>query len=199
MNRTANQQPAARKAGTDDGNGEAGLRQVDTGYRERGRERQPIVHDDPREDFRRLRREVFEKSLELAIGDPPVAQLKKIHPESLKLPEVFHGEAANRGDRAVDGAFGRSEHRADDGAPQESRLTACGKTHVAQFSRWGLDRRSIPAEPLRFAAFCVAVEIHPGQFSRWGLLPHAPCQPGASPPPGELAGLGAHVGFTTGC
>ena len=28
---------------------------------------------------------------------------------------------------------------------------------------------------------CVSVEIHPGQFSRWGLLPHAPCQPGASP------------------
>ena len=23
--------------------------------------------------------------------------------------------------------------------------------------------------------------IHSGQFSRWGLLPHAPCQPGASP------------------
>ena len=27
------------------------------------------------------------------------------------------------------------------------RLTAGGKTHTAQFSRWGLDRRSIPAEP----------------------------------------------------
>ena len=64
---------------------------------------------------------------------------------------------------------------------------------------------------LRAAHRCVSVEIHPGQFSRWGLLPHAPCQPGphredwphrenwASPPPGELAGLGAHVGFTTGC
>ncbi len=40
--------------------------------------------------------------------------------------------------------------------------TACGKTHAAQFSRWGLDRRSpvlpvgAPAEPLRFAAFGVA-------------------------------------------
>ncbi len=33
----------------------------------------------------------------------------------------------------------------------------------------------------------------------WGLLPHAPCQPGASPPPGGLAGLGAHADSTTGC
>ncbi len=41
---------------------------------------------------------------------------------------------------------------------------------------------------LRAAHRCASVEIHPGQFSRWGLLPHAPCQPGASPPPGELAG-----------
>ena len=30
-------------------------------------------------------------------------------------------------------------------------LTACGKTHAAQFSRWGLGRRCIPPEPLRFA------------------------------------------------
>ena len=35
--------------------------------------------------------------------------------------------------------------------------------------------------PLRSVLRCVSVEIHPGQFSRWGLLPHAPCQPGASP------------------
>ena len=35
--------------------------------------------------------------------------------------------------------------------------------------------------PLRGALRCVSVEIHSGQFSRWGLLPHAPCQPGASP------------------
>ena len=34
---------------------------------------------------------------------------------------------------------------------------------------------------LRAAHRCVSVGIHPGQFSRWGLLPHAPCQPGASP------------------
>ncbi len=96
--------------------------------------------------------------------------------------------------------------------------------------------------PLCGARCCVSVEIHSGQFSRWGLLPHAPCQPGASPasaltwvpppavhrvasrrsslrfgrntrgpvlpvgaPPsralsaGCLAGLGAHVGSTTGC
>ena len=37
------------------------------------------------------------------------------------------------------------------------------------------------------------------QFSRWGLLPHEPCQPGPSPPPGELTDLGAHPGSTTGC
>ena len=41
-------------------------------------------------------------------------------------------------------------------------LTAGGETQAAQFSRWGLGRRSpvlpvgAPAEPLRFAAFCVA-------------------------------------------
>ena len=34
---------------------------------------------------------------------------------------------------------------------------------------------------LRAAHRCVSVGIHRGQFSRWGLLPHAPCQPGASP------------------
>ncbi len=49
-------------------------------------------------------------------------------------------------------------------------LTACGKTHAA------FDRRSIPAEtPLRCVLRCVSVEIHPV------FLPHAPCQPGASP------------------
>ena len=110
-----------------------------------------------------------------------------------------------------------------------SQLTTCGETHAAQFSRWGLERRSIPPEPpphrenWRFAALCVAFrskytrasspgggssltrlvsraphrsrrspgfhhrllttcgETHAAQFSRWGLLPHAPCQPGASP------------------
>ena len=54
-------------------------------------------------------------------------------------------------------------------------VAACGQ--AAQFSRFA--RRSIPAEPLRFAPFCGAsVEIHRV------FLPHAPCQPGASPPPG---------------
>ena len=59
---------------------------------------------------------------------------------------------------------------------------------------------SIPVTAsLRAAHRCVSVGIHPGQFSRCGFLPHAPCQPGASPPPGGLAGLGARVGSTTGC
>ena len=49
--------------------------------------------------------------------------------------------------------------------------TACGKTHAA------FGRRSIPAEPRRFRAAhrCASVEIHRV------FLPHAPCQPGASP------------------
>ncbi len=65
--------------------------------------------------------------------------------------------------------------------------TAGGGTHAAQFSRWGLGRRSIPGKQpvtkptrrsagdpsrltasLRAAHRCVSVEIHPGQFSRWG-------------------------------
>ena len=36
--------------------------------------------------------------------------------------------------------------------------------------------------PLRFVVCCASVEIHSV------FLPHAPCQPRASPPPGELAG-----------
>ena len=61
-------------------------------------------------------------------------------------------------------------------------LTACGKTHAA------FDRRSIPAEPRRFAPLIVAFQ---SKYTRAALLlPHAPCC---------LAGLGAHVGFTTGC
>ncbi len=58
--------------------------------------------------------------------------------------------------------------------------TTGDETQAAQFSRWGLGRRSIPADRVasrRAAHGCVSVEIHPGQFSRWGLLPHAPCQP----------------------
>ena len=47
--------------------------------------------------------------------------------------------------------------------------------------------------PLRSVLRCVSVEIHPV------FLPHAPRRTGASPPPGELADLGAHVSFTTGC
>ena len=37
-----------------------------------------------------------------------------------------------------------------------SQLTTCGETHAAQFSRWAFERRSIPPEPRRFAALCVA-------------------------------------------
>ena len=40
-------------------------------------------------------------------------------------------------------------------------LAACGKTHAA------FDRRSIPAEPLRFAAFCVAFR---SKYTRYSSL-----------------------------
>ena len=88
------------------------------------------------------------------------------------------------------------------GAPP-SRALSAGR--LAPTGRAGRPRRSrgfhhrLFTASLRAAHRCVSAEIHSGQFSRWGLLPHAPCQPGASPPPGELAGLGAHAGSTTGC
>ena len=78
-----------------------------------------------------------------------------------------------------------------------------GEPDYGSFSRCGRGRRCIPAkQPVvkptrpsspgggsagdpsrlnRAAHRCVSVGIHAGQFSRWGLLPHAPCQPGASP------------------
>ena len=71
------------------------------------------------------------------------------------------------------------------------RLAPTGRTGQPRRSR-GFHHRLLPAS-LRAAHRCVSVGIHPV------FLPHAPCQPGASPPPGELAGLGAHAGSTTGC
>ena len=51
-------------------------------------------------------------------------------------------------------------------------LTACGQTHAA------FDRRSIPAEPLRFAAFCVAFRSKYTRYSSLTRLvsraPHRP-------------------------
>ena len=46
-------------------------------------------------------------------------------------------------------------------------LTACGETQAAQFSRWGLERRCIPAEPRRFTAFCVAFR---SKYTRYSSL-----------------------------
>ena len=46
-------------------------------------------------------------------------------------------------------------------ADLNSRLTACGKTHAA------FERRSIPAEPLRFAPFCVAFR---SKYTRYSSL-----------------------------
>ncbi len=71
------------------------------------------------------------------------------------------------------------------------RLAPTGRTDRPRRSR-GFHHRLFTAS-LRAAHRCVSVEIHPV------FLPHAPCQLGASPPPGELASLGAHVGSTTGC
>ena len=77
------------------------------------------------------------------------------------------------------------------------RLAPTGRTGRPRRSR-GFHHRLFTAS-LRAAHRCVSVEIHQV------FLPHAPCQPDphrenwASPPPGELAGLGAHAGSTTGC
>ena len=40
--------------------------------------------------------------------------------------------------------------------PRKRKSTACGETQAAQFSRWGLERRCIPAEPRRVAVLGVA-------------------------------------------
>ena len=50
----------------------------------------------------------------------------------------------------------------DGRCPEDATLTACGETQAAQFSRWGLERLCIPAEPpphrenWRYAALGVA-------------------------------------------
>ncbi len=79
-------------------------------------------------------------------------------------------------------------------------------THAAQFSRWGLGRRSIPAkqpvmEPTRRSAGDpsrlnrVASRRSSLRFGRNTLgIP-----PSRALSAGRLAGLGAHVGSTTGC
>ena len=59
---------------------------------------------------------------------------------------------------------------------QRPRLAACGKTHAA------FDRRSIPAEPLRFAAFCVAFRSKYTRYSSLTrLVSRAPHRPRRSP------------------
>ena len=75
-----------------------------------------------------------------------------------------------------------------------AQLTACGETQAAQFSRWGLGRRSIRLEPRRFAPLIVAF-----RSNTLGIPPSRALS--AGPPPGELGltGLGAHPGSTTGC
>ena len=48
-----------------------------------------------------------------------------------------------------------------------SGLTACGETQAAQFSRWGLARRSISAEPRRSAPLIVAFR---SEYTRYSSL-----------------------------
>ena len=67
-------------------------------------------------------------------------------------------------------------------------LTTGSETHAAQFSRWGLGRRSIPAE--RAAARRSSL-----RFGR--NTPGIPLSRALSA--GRLPGLGAHAGSTTGC
>ena len=69
-----------------------------------------------------------------------------------------------------------------------SQLTTCGETHAAQFSRRGLGRRSIPAEPRRYAALCVAFRSKYTRASSPGggssltrLVSRAPPRPRRSP------------------
>ena len=81
---------------------------------------------------------------------------------------------------------------------ERSGRAAGGQSLAAQFSRWGLaacgetqpafGRRSIPAEPLRSATFCVAFR------SKYTGIP-----PSRALSAGRLTGLGARPGSTTGC
>ena len=66
--------------------------------------------------------------------------------------------------------------------------TTGGGTHAAQFSRWGLGRRSIPADR-------VAARRSSLRFGR--NTPGIP--PSRALSAGRLTGLGAHTGSTTGC
>ena len=53
------------------------------------------------------------------------------------------------------------------GAVFHPSLAACGQSHAAQFSRWGLGRRCIPAEPRRFASLIVAFR---SKYTRYSSL-----------------------------
>ena len=82
---------------------------MDTGYRKRGGQRQPIVHDGAREDLRGSGSEAFQEPFELPIRSLPVAQLKPVHSEPPQLAEMVRRETAESGDRAAHGAVRRSE------------------------------------------------------------------------------------------
>ena len=81
-------------------------------------------------------------------------------------------------------------------------LAACEQSGAAQFSRWGLDRRCIPPEPLHFVPLIVAFR---SKYTRYSSLTRRPTgrTGSAGPPPGELAppgelgltDLGAHATF----
>ena len=72
-------------------------------------------------------------------------------------------------------------------APEANRRCIPAKQPVMKPTRRSAGDPSRLTASLRAAHRCVSVGIHPV------FLPHAPC------PAGRLAGLGAHVGSTTGC
>ena len=77
---------------------------------------------------------------------------------------------------AADHPYGATQSR------EHPLLTACGETQAAQFSRWGLERRCIPAEPRRFAALCVAFRSkYTGYSSLTRLVSRAPHRSRRSP------------------
>ena len=96
--------------------------------------------------------------------EPSRQHVAREHEDRAAHPDGGHGSATRRlhGDRSETGGPPAPRFREVGGW-----LAACGETQAAQFSRWGLERRSIPAEPLRFAPFCVAFR---SKYTRYSSL-----------------------------
>ena len=109
MHRAADEQPPAGEPGADAGDRQTGFRQVNAGHRERRGQRQPVVHDDARQDIPGPGGERIQEPFELTIRRLPVAQLEKVHPERAQFEEMVRREPAHGADRAGDGAPRRSQ------------------------------------------------------------------------------------------